>query len=472
MRDDNWYWYLSTPLFLMILETVVTLTVTKNLEWSWFCPSVFLYLASVVPAIWLLELDKVERKLKAMGELPMNLTTGSQLKDLSNLFGGVQIKLPEISMSTETWITLIEQFLMLILIIGRWMLPKGDLTRDQLSQLLLVYIGTAADIIEFFDSFKDEKIVSHQVLVYLTLGIWSWSLMQFTVVLTATKSRKSRLATSTTIERNHHFDFYVCGILLNIILQDGPFLVFRLLLITHYKIITYMNIFFTCKNTLVIMLQIYRLYVVYSEINKVKSKDDVEMSNISIISSLSRSDLTFEPRRRRRPSSKRVPKGPSRNDTFRSQMSSSTRRSGETEDSNDSDESGNAGSRRNRKALNSRKDTGYSTASSQTSARNNLPKSNSKRSNMSDISNSTDNLDPDTRRMLRQKLKRTDRETRGGKRVEETVSEESDVTYEEEELRTQKSKKDRGTYTENYRDTRKDRRYDKGSTVTASDQSD
>ena len=43
---------------------------------------------------------------------------------------------------------------MLILIIGRWLLPKGDLTREQLSQLLLVYIGTAADIIEFFDSFK------------------------------------------------------------------------------------------------------------------------------------------------------------------------------------------------------------------------------------------------------------------------------------------------------------------------------
>ena len=43
---------------------------------------------------------------------------------------------------------------MLILIIGRWMLPKGDMTRDQLAQLLLVYIGTAADIIEFFDSFK------------------------------------------------------------------------------------------------------------------------------------------------------------------------------------------------------------------------------------------------------------------------------------------------------------------------------
>lgn len=102
----------------------------------------------------------------------------------------VQIELPEISLTTETWITVIEQFLMLILIIGRWMLPKGELTRDQLSQLLLVYIGklvlrgdrdganvtevsgTAADIIEFFDSFKDDKVASHPILVLLTLSIW------------------------------------------------------------------------------------------------------------------------------------------------------------------------------------------------------------------------------------------------------------------------------------------------------------
>lgn len=68
--------------------------------------------------------------------------------------------------------TLIEQFLMLILIIGRWMLPKGELTRDQLSQLLLVYIGTAADIIEFFDSFKvlsslDPKLLENTTYVYI-----------------------------------------------------------------------------------------------------------------------------------------------------------------------------------------------------------------------------------------------------------------------------------------------------------------
>jgi len=112
---------------------------------------------------------------------------------------------------------------MLILIIGRWMLPKGDLTRDQLSQLLLVYIGTAADIIEFFDSFKEDRIAREPVLVYLTLGIWAWSLMQFTVVLTATKSRKSRLS-SGSARRKVRTETSCCsidvwGIALNMILQ-------------------------------------------------------------------------------------------------------------------------------------------------------------------------------------------------------------------------------------------------------------
>ncbi|CAH1369150.1 unnamed protein product [Tenebrio molitor] len=283
-KKNSLYWYLSSPILLLFFEGIFTLTIKENQEWKWFCPSVFLYLASIVPAIWLLELDKVDRRIRVKEET-LNLTSATNLKDINNLIG-VQIKLPDIPLSTETWITLIEQFLMLILIIGRWMLPKGDLTRDQLSQLLLVYIGTAADIIEFFDSFKDDKIAAEPLLVLLTLAIWSWSLMQFTVVLTATKSRKSRLtSTGSIINRsNSCCTIDVWGIALNITLQDAPFLVFRLLLITHFKIISYMNVFFTCKNTLVILLQLYRLYVVHSEHRKRSNKDDFELTNISIIS--------------------------------------------------------------------------------------------------------------------------------------------------------------------------------------------
>ena len=38
---------------------------------------------------------------------------------------------------------------------------QGDMTRDALAQLLLCYIGTAADIIEFFDSFKVIVVCSY-----------------------------------------------------------------------------------------------------------------------------------------------------------------------------------------------------------------------------------------------------------------------------------------------------------------------
>ncbi|XP_050359912.1 transmembrane protein 26 [Nymphalis io] len=254
-KDSLEYWYLASPILLLIFEGVFTLTIKENQEWKWFCPSVFIYLGLVVPAIWLIELHKVDLRLQ---------------KKTNITYIETEIPIPGATkIPTDMWVTLIEQFLMLTLIVGRWLLPKGDLTRDQLSQLLLVYIGTAADIIEFFDSFKDEKVATEKVLVLLTLAIWSWSLVQFTVVLTATKSRKTRGT------GKHHREetcitacccsIEVCAIIMNIALQDAPFLAFRLLIIAHYKIINYMNIFFTCKNTLVILLQIYRLYVLHLE---------------------------------------------------------------------------------------------------------------------------------------------------------------------------------------------------------------
>ena len=47
----------------------------------------------------------------------------------------------------EMWTQIVEQTLLLVLIIGRWLLPVGKtMTRDQLSQLLLVYIGTAGTL--------------------------------------------------------------------------------------------------------------------------------------------------------------------------------------------------------------------------------------------------------------------------------------------------------------------------------------
>lgn len=68
-----------------------------------------------------------------------------------------EIRIP-IKLTPDQWIRTLEQLLLLILILGRWLLPKGKLTHDQLSQLLLVYIGTAADIVEFFEAFKEKEV--------------------------------------------------------------------------------------------------------------------------------------------------------------------------------------------------------------------------------------------------------------------------------------------------------------------------
>ena len=75
-----------------------------------------------------------------------------------------EIRIP-IKLTPDQWIRTLEQLLLLILILGRWLLPKGKLTHDQLSQLLLVYIGTAADIVEFFEAFKEKEVHVLQAVI-------------------------------------------------------------------------------------------------------------------------------------------------------------------------------------------------------------------------------------------------------------------------------------------------------------------
>ena len=78
-------------------------------------------------------------------------------------------------MASDRLVRALEQLLLLFLILGRWLLPKGKLTHDQLSQLLLVYIGTAADIVEFFEAFNEEVVslqssLTQNMSAYLTNG--------------------------------------------------------------------------------------------------------------------------------------------------------------------------------------------------------------------------------------------------------------------------------------------------------------
>jgi len=122
----------------------------------------------------------------------------------------------------------------------------------------------------------------NKLLCIIILGLWSLSLIQFTLVLTAARARRDQ---SGLVTRHYNkpqnkrccaADVY--GILISIVLQDAPFLVLRLLLIFKYKVLSYTNMFFTSKNTLVIVLLLYRLIVVYIERNNTEVRDSTSDS--------------------------------------------------------------------------------------------------------------------------------------------------------------------------------------------------
>lgn len=73
------------------------------------------------------------------------------------------------------------------------MLPRGEITRDQLSALLLGYVGTAADILELFEVFEEQQLQGQFAITQAVVGVFSWSLLQFTLVTTATTGKDNQI---------------------------------------------------------------------------------------------------------------------------------------------------------------------------------------------------------------------------------------------------------------------------------------
>ena len=61
--------------------------------------------------------------------------------------------------------------MMIMLTMLRWLLPKGEMSRDQFSQLMLVYTGMAADIAEIFEAFRESKVRAFLFLLFFYFSI-------------------------------------------------------------------------------------------------------------------------------------------------------------------------------------------------------------------------------------------------------------------------------------------------------------
>ncbi|KAJ0066945.1 hypothetical protein NL108_006212, partial [Boleophthalmus pectinirostris] len=141
-----------------------------------FSPPIFLFLISIIPSIWLLELHHQQNKANAPECKSLNSWENVQKVMSINKTG---IEQAFSSVCLNDWILALHQILLILLIIGKWLLPAGGVTREQLSQLLLIFVGTAADILEFTsETLSDVKENSPQ-LVYIILAVWTWSMLQF-----------------------------------------------------------------------------------------------------------------------------------------------------------------------------------------------------------------------------------------------------------------------------------------------------
>jgi hypothetical protein len=93
---------------------------------------------------------------------------------------------------------LVELSFMFIIILGRWILPKGNISHSALSQLLLVYLSLASDILDLLSLFNEQEIYISSSMVHLVLTVFSLCMLQFALNLTATRGRSFRAEINQT----------------------------------------------------------------------------------------------------------------------------------------------------------------------------------------------------------------------------------------------------------------------------------
>jgi hypothetical protein len=228
----------------------------------------------------------------------------------------------------------LEISLLLLVILGRWFLPKGNISRSALSQLLLVYMSLASDIVDLLSLLNETQVQESMTMTCFTLAIFSWSLFQFSLNLVVTRGRSFQSTMSNDFDtqdemdedaendqpvdeekrfidvlnkfasdtknsmnkkkkRSCGSDFFqfeaidseVWSILITLIFQDGPFLVLRLTAVIEFNVRTFVTMFFTFKNGIILFLQIYRLTAICSEA-KQNQMDPLNHNKADAIASL------------------------------------------------------------------------------------------------------------------------------------------------------------------------------------------
>ncbi|XP_015192385.1 transmembrane protein 26-like [Lepisosteus oculatus] len=243
VKRDPFYWVLLLGVLFLVVEMIVTWKFTTHGWWKWFSPMVFLYLCTVIPSIWILELQTLQSYSSS------NTTTEMYGKE------------------KHEQILHLRQTLPFVLVLGRWIMPKGEMSRDDLSNILTNFLSLGADILELSEVFKDKEVRSHYKLLVIGLSLFSLALMQFPLVITKIQLPVTHPAPKHLLKRvrDHSVEEgcnKILGLLINVVMQDAPFLVYRLYLITKLGVYDDTIIYFTCKNIVMILIDVYTILVI------------------------------------------------------------------------------------------------------------------------------------------------------------------------------------------------------------------
>ena len=177
VKNELWYLVNSVGVVFIIIEWFAITIRHKGKDLEWFSPSYFIYIAFIIPPTWLLELENIKNKQNSYASLLTNESSFffsfenfTSFDGLAETINDLPI-IPLLVLPDTNFAMYIEVTMMFIIILGRWIMPKKGITRSELSQLLLVYMSLASDIIDLLSILQEQKIYTNQNIVYATLGI-------------------------------------------------------------------------------------------------------------------------------------------------------------------------------------------------------------------------------------------------------------------------------------------------------------
>lgn len=135
-----------------------------------------------------------------------NINFGSVNMNKLNVHNAAIKKVAALNQQLDNSRLLLHQTLLFVLVICTWIQPQHSrMTQNVLSQLLLIYIALAADIIEFATETIDDdnmNMLCSSKTYYLVWAIWMVSLLQFVLISTASKSPRRGRPGATQQDNN------------------------------------------------------------------------------------------------------------------------------------------------------------------------------------------------------------------------------------------------------------------------------